>query len=58
MLKENGAQLSTPSRLTVDTKAIGRGMNAEIMSRYAWRSGMDDGSTIMRGPVEASGLAR
>src|SRR5712692_6603412 len=48
MLKENGAQLSIPSRLTVDTKAIGRGMNAEIMRRYTWRSGKDDGSTIMR----------
>ena len=33
MLYENGAQLSTPSRLTVETNAIGRGMKAEIIRR-------------------------
>src|SRR6267143_534382 len=48
MLYENGAQLSIPDRLTVETKAMGRGMKAEIMRRYAWRSGTDDGLRIMR----------
>jgi hypothetical protein len=33
MLYENGAQLSIPFRLTVETKAMGRGMKAEIMRR-------------------------
>src|SRR2546421_10640840 len=50
MLYENGAQLSIPLRLTVETKAMGRGMKAEIMRRYAWRSGTDEGSRIMREP--------
>src|SRR5207244_11546493 len=50
MLYENGAQLSIPLRLTVETKAMGRGMKAEIMRRYAWRSGTDEGSKIMREP--------
>ena len=50
MVYENGAQLSIPDRLTVETKAMGRGMKAEIMSRYTWRYGTDDGSRIMREP--------
>src|SRR5205809_7345780 len=29
---------------------MGRGMKAEIMRRYAWRSGTDEGSRIMREP--------
>ena len=57
MLYENGAQLSTPVLLTVETKAIGRGMKAEIMSRYDCRSGTEEGSRIMRSPREkAAGL--
>src|SRR5206468_9883106 len=50
MLYENGAQLSIPLRLTVETKAMGRGMKAEIMRRYAWRSRTNEGSRIMREP--------
>ncbi|MCI4371336.1 MAG: hypothetical protein L3J78_01660 [Thermoplasmata archaeon] len=47
MLNENGAQLSTPDRLRVDTNAIGLGTNAEIIRRYVARGGCDAGSTIM-----------
>ena len=50
MLNENGAQLSTPLRLTVETKAMGLGTKAEITRRYACRSGTDEGSRIMREP--------
>ncbi len=50
MLYENGAQLSTPVRPRVETNAIGRGMNAEIMRRYESLSGSADGSTINRNP--------
>src|SRR3990170_997202 len=45
--KEKGAQLSTPSGLLVDTKAMGRGTNALIMRRYASSSSKVSGSTIM-----------
>ena len=33
MLYENGAQLSTPARPRVETKAMGRGTKAEIIRR-------------------------
>src|SRR2546422_8167503 len=58
MLYENGAQLSIPVLLTVETKAIGRGMKAEIMRRYACRSGTDDGSRIKREPPGRERRAR
>ncbi len=51
MLKENGAQLSTPAALRVETNAMGRGTNAEIMRRYAARSDNDDGFTITETPT-------
>jgi len=50
MLKENGAQLSTPAGLRVDTNAIGRGTKAEIMRRYAARSDNEEGFTITGTP--------
>jgi predicted DCC family thiol-disulfide oxidoreductase YuxK len=50
MLYENGAQLSTPARLRVDTNAMGRGTYAEIIRRYAALSGRVAGSTIIVGP--------
>ena len=54
MLYENGAQLSVPARLRVETNAIGLGTNAEIISRYESLSGSDAGSTIMGGPVRGN----
>ena len=54
MLYENGAQLSIPARLRVETNAIGLGTNAEIISRYESLSGSDDGSTIMGGPARGN----
>lgn len=51
MLYENGAQLSMPARLVVETKAMGLGTNAEIINRYESLSGIDDGSTIIGGPA-------
>src|SRR2546427_8975345 len=51
MLKEKGAQLSTPERLRVETKAIGLGTNAEIMRPYDSLSGRDDGSTCTAIPL-------
>jgi hypothetical protein len=47
MLYEKGAQLSTPARLRVDTNAIGRGMKAVIMRRYASSRDSVEGSTII-----------
>ena len=51
MLYENGAQLSTPSRLRVETNAMGLGTNAVIMSRYNSCCGSEDGRTIIGGSL-------
>ena len=54
MLYENGAQLSTPTRLRVETNAMGLGTNAKITGRYDSRFGSEDGSTIIGGPSRGS----
>jgi len=54
MLYENAAQLSTPTRLRVETNAMGLGPDAEIMSRNDSRSASEDGSAIIGGPSRGS----
>src|SRR2546430_16708577 len=48
MLYENGAQLSIPLRLTVETTAMYRGLNEESKRRYGSRSVTDLGSRNLR----------